>query len=80
MFYVYLIRSIKNPNKTYVGFTNDLKERLKKHNEGASIFTYDDRPWKLITFIGFDEKSKAVEFEKYIKSGSGYAFAKRRLW
>jgi len=80
MYYVYLIQSIKNPSKTYVGFTNNIKERLKKHNEGASIYTADFRPWKLKSFIGFDEESRALEFEKYIKSGSGYSFAKRRLW
>lgn len=80
MFYVYLLRSISNSNQTYVGFTTNIKERLKKHNEGGSIHTEKDKPWKLISLIGFDEESKAIEFEKYIKSGSGYAFAKRRLW
>lgn len=80
MFYVYLLKSIKNPNKTYIGFTTNVKERLIKHNEGASVYTSDFRPWKLVTFIGFDEESKAIEFEKYIKIGSGYAFAKKRLW
>jgi len=80
MFYVYLIKSIKNPNKTYVGFTTNVKECLKKHNEGGSIYTSDYKPWKLVSFVGFDEESKAIDFEKYIKSGSGYAFAKKRLW
>lgn len=80
MYYVYLIRSIKNPAKTYIGFTNNIEERLQKHNKGASIYTSDFRPWKLISFISFDEESKALSFEKYIKSGSGYAFAKKRLW
>lgn len=80
MFYVYLLKSLKDPNKTYVGFTTNVKERLQKHNEGGSVYTCDFKPWKLISFIGFDEESKALEFEKYIKSGSGYAFAKKRLW
>ena len=39
-----------------------------------------DRPWKLITFLGFDDKLKATAFEKYLKSGAGRAFAKKRLW
>jgi len=80
MFYVYLLRSIKFPEKTYIGFTINVKERLIKHNEGGSIYTSDFRPWKLVSFIGFDEESKAIRFEKYIKHGSGYAFAKKRLW
>jgi putative endonuclease len=79
MYYVYLIKSVTNPTKTYIGFTNNIKERLRKHNEGASIYTSDFRPWKLVSFIGFDEELKALDFEKYIKSGSGYAFAKKRL-
>lgn len=80
MYYVYLIKSLKNPKKTYVGSTSNLKQRLKKHNDGGSIYTSDNRPWKLITYLCFETESKALEFEKYIKSGSGYAFAKKRLW
>ncbi len=80
MFYVYLLKSISNPSKTYVGFTTDLKERLYHHNTGGSEFTSDFRPWRLVTYVGFDEEKKAIEFEKYLKVGSGYAFAKRHLW
>lgn len=80
MYYVYLIKSINNPDKTYIGFTTDLKQRLKNHNEGASIYTTDFRPWKLVTYICFDDESKAQKFEKYLKVGSGHAFAQRRLW
>ncbi len=80
MYYVYLLQSLNHPDKTYIGFTTDIKARLQKHNEGSSIYTADHRPWKLISFIGFDQESKALTFEKYIKSGSGHAFAKRRLW
>lgn len=80
MYYVYLLKSIKNPNKTYIGFTTNLKERLQKHNEGGSVYTSENRPWKLITYIAFSEETKALEFERYLKVGSGYEFAKRRLW
>ncbi len=80
MFYVYLIRSIKNPKKTYVGYTINLEERLEKHNSGGSVYTSDHRPWKLVVSLSFDSEIKALEFEKYIKSGSGYAFAAKRLW
>ena len=80
MYYVYLLKSIKNPNKTYIGYTTDLKARLQKHNEGGSVHTKIYKPWKLITYVCFDCKKKALDFEKYIKAGSGYAFAKKRLW
>jgi adenosine/AMP kinase len=53
---------------------------LEKHNNGASIATTDFRPWKLITYIAFDDESKARAFEQYLKVGSGHAFVQRRLW
>ena len=80
MYYVYLLRSVNNPEKTYVGFTTDIQQRLETHNSGGSAYTKTDRPWKLVTYLAFDEQDKATAFEKYIKIGSGYAFAKKRLW
>ena len=80
MYYVHLIKSIKNPSKTYIGYTTNLKQRLETHNSGSSIYTEQDRPWKLITYIAFDSEEKAIAFEKYIKIGSGHAFAKKRFW
>jgi predicted GIY-YIG superfamily endonuclease len=80
MFYVYLIRSINYPEYKYIGHTDNLKERLETHNSGGSIYTKQYRPWKLIMFFGFDNKLKATAFEKYIKSGAGRAFAKKRFW
>lgn len=80
MYYVYLLKSLKNPSKKYIGYTTNIDQRLEVHNSGGSIYTKPDRPWKLITYLAFDSEQKAIEFEKYIKIGSGYAFAKRRLW
>jgi putative endonuclease len=80
MYYVYLIKSISFPDQTYIGYTTDLNKRLKKHNQHSSSHTKKYAPWKLISYIAFDSKIKALEFEKYIKVGSGYAFAKKRLW
>ena len=79
-YYVYFLRSIKESTQTYIGYTNNLKERLQTHNSGGSPHTRKYRPWKLITFIGFDSEAKATAFEKYIKVGSGHAFAKKRFW
>lgn len=80
MYYVYLIRSINNPQQRYVGYTVDIVQRLKQHNSGEVNSTFHDKPWQLVTCIAFSSASKAIAFEKYIKIGSGHAFAKKRLW
>jgi len=80
MHYVYLIRSISYPNRTYIGNTANMKQRFEKHNSGGSTHTKQYRPWELIMFLGFKNKLKATAFEKYLKSGSGNAFAKKRFW
>ena len=61
-------------------YWNKLKERLKKHNEGGSIHTAKYKPWKLIVYLGFQDKCKAMAFETYLKTGSGYSFSKNRFW
>ncbi len=80
MFYVYLIRSEANPEQRYVGYTTDLKSRIATHNAGGSIHTAKYIPWKLVSYHAFADKRKAQEFEYYLKSGSGIAFAKKRFW
>ncbi len=80
MFYVYLIRSESQPTQTYVGMTVDLKKRMVSHNGGANKHTSKFRPWKLVCYVALDDKDKAVAFEKYLKAGSGHAFANRHFW
>jgi predicted GIY-YIG superfamily endonuclease len=80
MHYVYLIKSIPFPNQTYIGNTVNLRQRLETHNSGSSVHTKLHRPWELILFLGFKDKLKATAFEKYLKSGSGHAFSKKRFW
>ena len=80
MKYVYLIRSVSYPDQKYVGITSNVKSRLKAHNEGRSSHTAKFRPWELVTYIAFSDPTQAAEFEKYLKSGSGRAFANKRLW
>ena len=80
MHYVYLIKSTSHPDQKYIGITSDLKDRLKTHNEGRSPHTSKYKPWQLVTYLAFSNKSKAVESEQYLKSGSGHAFANKRLW
>jgi predicted GIY-YIG superfamily endonuclease len=77
--YVYILQSIPSPDKTYIGFTTDLENRLKKHNEGGSKYTAKHKPWKIKNAISFIEKEKALAFEKYLKSHSGRVFAKKHL-
>lgn len=80
MFYVYLLRSINFPDQTYIGFTEDLKARLGAHNAGESKHTAKFSPWKLVSYHAFADKRKAQEFEYYLKTGSGKAFASKRFW
>ncbi len=80
MFYVYLLISQSHPDQRYVGFTTDLEARIKSHNEGASVHTRKYKPWKLVSYSAFDDERRAREFEYYLKSGSGRAFANKRLW
>jgi len=51
MHYVYLLRSISNPDQTYIGFTENLKTRLAAHNQGQSPHTSKFKPWELITYL-----------------------------
>jgi predicted GIY-YIG superfamily endonuclease len=80
MTYVYLIESINNPKARYVGLTSNLRLRLADHNAGRSDFTSVARPWRLVAYHAFSDQHKATAFEHYLKSGSGRAFARRRLW
>lgn len=80
MFYVYLIKSISHPEQKYIGQTDDLKRRLKQHNAGCSIHTAKYKPWELVNYFAFNSKDAALEFEQYLKTGSGYAFANRHFW
>jgi len=74
------MQSIRFPKTVYVGCTSDLRQRLETHNSGGSIHTRKDRPWELIVCLSFKEKHRAYEFEKYLKSHSGRAFAQKRFW
>ena len=76
VYYVYLIESLSAQGERYVGMTTDLKQRLREHNQGKSSHTTKFSPWKLITYLAFSDRAKAEAFERYLKSGSGHAFAR----
>jgi predicted GIY-YIG superfamily endonuclease len=79
MRYVYLLQSIGSGGRFYVGLAKDLRDRLKRHNAREVKHTAKHLPWKLKTYIAFSDGARAIAFEKYLKSGSGRAFAKRHL-
>lgn len=78
--YVYLLQSETDERQRYVGVTSDLPARLADHNAGKSGHTAKYAPWRLVTYVAFSNRRQAETFELYIKSGSGHAFAKKRLW
>jgi predicted GIY-YIG superfamily endonuclease len=79
MKYVYILQSITFPEKFYVGSTNDLKRRMAEHNQGKSTHSNKYAPWRLKTYIAFSDEQQAFEFERYLKTCSGRAFAIKRL-
>jgi putative endonuclease len=79
MQYVYLIQSQADPQQRYVGTTEDLRERIQAHNAGQSVHTAKYKPWKIVAYFAFEVQDRALRFEKYLKSGSGRAFANRHL-
>jgi predicted GIY-YIG superfamily endonuclease len=79
MNYTYIIKSIFHPNQSYFGFTSNLKQRLEDHNSGKSPHTIKYKPWKLEFYCAFNSKKKAINFEKYLKSGSGRSFTKKHF-
>jgi predicted GIY-YIG superfamily endonuclease len=77
-FYVYILQS-ETGEHFYVGLTEDLRARLKDHNSGKVPHTAKHRPWRIKTAVAFTDRERAIEFERYLKSPSGRAFAKKRL-
>lgn len=71
MFYVYLLRSKVKQDQLYVGYTEDAKARLKKHNAGEVQSTKPYRPWALIYYAVFTSKKDAKRREQYLKTTKG---------
>lgn len=79
MTYVYILQSLKHSDRYYVGVTSDLRSRLAKHNAGDVSHTSKYAPWSIKTYVAFSDEQQAFAFERYLKSASGRAFAKKRL-
>lgn len=76
---VYILRSLKDPKRHYIGITEDLDKRLKEHNNRQSVYSSIYAPWEIETYIVFKDRILAENFETYLKHGSGNAFLKKRL-
>lgn len=77
MYYVYILK-LKN-GKFYIGYSANLKQRIREHNQEKVSATKKLRPLKLVFYTAFISKIKALKFEKYLKSSSGFAFRNKRL-
>ena len=79
MKYVYILQSLIDPDRYYVGLTDNLPDRLRRHNAGQVSHTSKFLPWRVNSYFAFSDEVRAVAFEKYLKSASGRAFARKRL-
>ena len=77
--YVYILQSRLRPDQFYTGLCADVEQRLTAHNAGQSPHTSKFKPWKLLSAHYFADAKVAAAFERYLKSGSGRAFAAKRL-
>jgi len=80
MFYTYVLESLADSSRHYIGHSEDLRQRLKDHNCGKSPHTSRHAPWKVKFYAAFETIEFARDFEQYLKSGSGHAFAHKHLW
>jgi putative endonuclease len=80
MYYTYILESDIKPDERYIGHSANLKERLREHNAGKCLPTSKYKPWKLKLYIAFETLERAQGFERYLKTGSGHAFANRHFW
>jgi putative endonuclease len=77
--FVYVLRSNRNPRRHYVGLTSDVQTRLDWHNAGQNEHAVRDRSRHVLVSLEFRTAEAAGQFERYLKTGSGRAFAKRHF-
>ena len=77
--YVHMLQSVEHPAGHYVGMTEGLPERLKAHNALNVPYTSKFAPWQVETAVAFRDREKALAFERYLKSQSGCAFARKHF-
>ncbi|KKR85911.1 MAG: hypothetical protein UU32_C0027G0002 [Candidatus Woesebacteria bacterium GW2011_GWB1_41_10] len=77
MYYVYILTN--SCGRKYIGFSEDLKTRLRAHQSKSVKTTKNVDDMKLTFYAAFENKERALAFEKYLKQGSGFAFARKHL-
>jgi predicted GIY-YIG superfamily endonuclease len=77
--FVYILNSTSHPARYYTGITSNISARLAAHNEGRCTHTSRWMPWRMIVVVAFASEKRALDFERYLKSGSGSAFAARHF-
>jgi len=77
-YYVYVLRSIKN-NDLYIGFSGDLRERVKDHDQGNVKATKDNRPWKLVYYEAYHDKRDATKRERQLKNHRAKSDLRKQL-
>lgn len=77
-YYTYVLQSLKN-SSLYIGYTENLKERLERHNSGAVSHTKKYMPWELIHYEAYKNERDAKRREKYLKTSQGSRLLKRML-
>ena len=78
MFYVYVLQSAKD-NGLYIGYSADLKKRLRQHRDGTAFATSYRGPWKLIYYEANYDRADAKGREEFLKSGSGRSLLRRQM-
>ena len=79
MYYTYILQSEQDPERFYIGYTDDLKRRLAEHNARKCSHTSKYGPWMIKSYFAFQRKETAQKFEGYLKTGSGREFARRHF-
>lgn len=78
MYYVYVLKSLAN-NDVYIGYSDDLRSRLREHNEGKSNYTRVYRPWTLIYYEAYRNKNDARKREVELKGHKAKEFLKEHI-
>ena len=78
MYFVYVLKSLIDGSR-YVGATENVEKRLAEHNSGLAKYSSTKKPFELTWYCAFQNKDKALRFERYLKQGSGFAFTKKHF-
>ena len=77
--FVYVLNSTSDPTRYYTGITENIRARLEAHNDGRCSHTSRWKPWRAVVVVAFADETRALDFERYLKSGSGRAFSRRHF-